>query len=106
MEADSRDEEENARQEEDTLMVEDQEEQDPETQPEGNTSMLEKDMEADERSPIDFTSPLASSPPMRNRDFREPGESSRGAQENNQIMEMLISMQKSMEEREKKWSLQ
>ena len=39
-------------------------------------------------------------------DFREPGESSRGAQENNQIMEMLISMQKSMEEREKKWSLQ
>ena len=43
---------------------------------------------------------------MRNRDFREPGESSRGAQENNQIMEMLISMQKSMEEREKKWSLQ
>ena len=43
---------------------------------------------------------------MRNRDFREPGESSRGAQENNQIMEMLISMQKSMEEREKRWSLQ
>ena len=36
VEADSRDEEENARQEEDTLMVEDQEEQDPETQPEGN----------------------------------------------------------------------
>ena len=43
---------------------------------------------------------------MRNRDFREPGESSRGAQENNQIMEMLISMQKIMEERENKWSLQ
>ena len=43
---------------------------------------------------------------MRNMDFREPGESSRRAQENNQIMEMLISMQKSMEEREKKWSLQ
>ena len=31
MEADSEDEEENARQEEDTLRVEDQEEQDPET---------------------------------------------------------------------------
>ena len=90
VEADSRDEEVNARQEEDTLLVEDQEEKDPETQPEGNTSMFTEDMELDERSPIDFTTPLASSPPIRNRDFREPGESSRGAQENNQIMEMLI----------------
>ena len=93
VEADSRDEEENARQEEDTLLVEDQEEQDPETQPEGNTSIFAEDMEADERSPIDFTTPLASSPPIRNRDFREPRESSRGAHDNNQIMEMLISMQ-------------
>ena len=106
VETDSRDEEESARQEEDTLMVEDQEEQNPETQPEGKTSMFAEDMAADERSLIDFTTPLASSPPMRNMDFREPGESFRGAQENNQIMEMLISMQKSMEEREKKWSLQ
>ena len=106
VEAYSKDEEESARQEEDTLMVEDQEEQNPETKPEGNTSIFAEDMAADERIPIDFTTPLASSPPMRNRDFREPGESSRGAQENNQIMEMLISMQKSMEEREKKWSLQ
>ena len=106
VEEDSRDEKENARQEEDTLLVEDQEEQDPETQPEENTSIFAEDMEADERSPIDFTTPLASSPPIRNRDFREPVESSRGAQENNQIMEMIISMEKSMEEREKKWSLQ
>ena len=106
VEADSRDEEENARQEEDTLLVEDQEEQNPETQPEGNTSMFVEDIEPDERIPIDFSTPLASSPPIRNRDFREPGESSRGAQENNQIMEMLISIQKSMEERENKWSLQ
>ena len=53
-----------------------------------------------------FGRPTASSPPIRNRDFREPGESSRGAQENNQIMEMLSSIQKSMEERERKWSLQ
>ena len=79
VEADSRDEEENARQEEDTLLVEDQEEQDPETQPEGNTSMFAEDIEPDERSPIDFTTPLANSPPIRNRDFREPRESSRGA---------------------------
>ena len=106
VEADSRDEDENARHEEDTLLVEDQEEQDPEAQPEGNTSMFSEDIEPDERSPIDFSTPLASSPPIRNRDFREPGESSRGAQGNNQIMEMLISIQKSMEEREKKWSLQ
>ena len=106
VETNSRDEEENARQEEETLMVEDQEEQNQETQPEGNTSMFVEDMETDERSPIDYTTPLVSSPPMRNMDFREPGESSRGAQENNQIMEILISMQKSMEEREKKWDLQ
>ena len=106
VEADSREEEENARQEEDTLMVEDQQEQDPETQPEGNTSVLARDMATDERSPIDYTTPLASSPPMRNGDFREPGESSRGAQGNNEIMEMLISMQKGMEEREEKWRIQ
>ena len=106
VEADSREEEENARQEEDTLMVEDQQEQDPETQPEGNTSMFAEDMATDERSPIDYTTPLASSPPMRNIDFREPRESSRGAQGNNEIMEMLISMQKSMEEREEKWRIQ
>ena len=103
MEADSGDEEENARQEEDTLRVE---EQDPETQPEKNTSMFAEDIELDERSPIDFTTPLVSSPPLRNRNFSEPGESSRGDQENSQIMEMLLSMQKSMEEREEKWSIQ
>ena len=102
VEANSREEEENARQEEDTLMVEDQQEQNPETQPEGNTSIFAEDMAADEKSPVDYTTPLASSPPMRNRDFREPGESSRGAQGNNEIMEMLISMQKSMEERERR----
>ena len=67
--------------------------------------MVAEDIEPDERSPIDFTTPLASSPPLRNRDFRDPGESSRGAQENNQIMEMLLSMQKNMEEREEKWSI-
>ena len=83
VEADSRDEDENVRQEEDTLLVEDQEEQDPEAQPEGNTSMFAEDIEQDERSPINFSTPLASSLPIRNRDFREPGESSRGAQENN-----------------------
>ena len=68
--------------------------------------MFAEDIEQDERSPINFLTPLASSSPIKNRDFREPGESSRGAQENNQIMEMLSSIQKSMEEREEKWSLQ
>ena len=87
-------------------MVADQEEENQEAHPEGNTFMFAEDIEQDERSPINFSTPLASSPPIRNRDFREPGESSRGAQENNQIMEMLISIQKSMEEREEKWSLQ
>ena len=106
VEADPREEEENARQEEDTLMVENQQEQDPENQQEGNTSMIAEDMAADERSPIDYTTPLASSSPMRNINFKEPGESSRGAQGNNEIMEMLMSMQKSMEERKEKWRIQ
>ena len=70
VEADSRDEEENAMQEEDTLLVEDQEEQDPETQPEGNTSMFAEDIEPDERNPIDFTTPLASSPPNKEQEFQ------------------------------------
>ena len=68
--------------------------------------MITEDREQEDRSPIDFSTPVANSPAIRNRDFREPGKSSRGAQENNQIMEMLSSIQKSMEERERKWSLQ
>ena len=57
VEAESRYEEENARQEEDNLMVENQEERNPETQPEGNTPLFAEDMAADDRSPIDFTTP-------------------------------------------------
>ena len=68
--------------------------------------MFAEDREQDDRSPIDFSTPLANSPPVRNSNFKEPGESSRGAQENNQIMEMLSSIKKNMEEREEKWSLQ
>ena len=104
--AESRNEEETAEQEEDNLMVDNQEEQILETQPEGNTPMFTEDVAANDRSPIDFTTPLASSPPMGNINFREPRESSRGAPENNQIMETLLSMQKSMEERDKKWNPQ
>ena len=106
IEADSKEENENARQKEDTLLVADQEEEDPEAHPEESTFMFAEDREQDDRSPINFSTPLASSPPIRKRDFREPGESSRGAQGNNQIMEMLSSIQKSLEERERKWSLQ
>ena len=60
----------------------------------------------EDRSPVDFSSPLASSPPMQGRTFREQGESSRGTQENQTIMEMLLSMQNKMEAREKEWRLQ
>ena len=101
MEAESRNEKENAEQEEGNLVVDTQE-----TQPEGNTHIFTEDVAANDRSPIDFTTPLASSPPIENRDFREIGESSRGASKNNQIMEMLQSMPKGMEERDKKWNLQ
>ena len=106
VEAESKNEEENAEQEEGNLMVDTQEEQIPETHPEGNTHIFTEDVATNDRSPIDFTTPLASSPPIRNKDFRETGESSRGASENNQIVEMLLSMQKGMEERDKKWNLQ
>ena len=79
VEENSRDENENAIHEEDTLLVADQEEENQEAHPEGDTSMLAEDIEQDERSPINFSTPLASSPPIRIREFREPGESSRGA---------------------------
>ena len=59
-----------------------------------------------ERSPMDFSFPLASSSPMQGRTFREQGESSRGTQGNSAIMEMLISMQRKMEEREQRWNIQ
>ena len=55
-------ENENAIQEEDTLLVADQEEENPEAQPEGNTFMFAEDREQDDRSPIDFSTPLASFP--------------------------------------------
>ena len=60
----------------------------------------------DDRSPVDFSSPLASSPPQQGRTFREQVESSRGTQGNQTIMEMLLSMQNKMEAREKEWRLQ
>ena len=60
----------------------------------------------DDRSPVDFSFPIASSPPMQHRTSREQGESSRGTQENQEIMEMLLSMQNKMEAREKEWRLQ
>ena len=83
-----------------------QEEENPKTPPETNTFTFADNEGQNEGSPMDFSIPLASSPPMQNRTFREHGESSRGAQENNLIMEMLISMQSKMEEREKRWSIQ
>ena len=92
IEADSREENENARQKEDTLLVANQEKEDPEAHLKENTFMFVEDREQDDGSPINFSSPLASSPPIRNGNFREPGESSRGAQGNTEIMEMLSSI--------------
>ena len=83
-----------------------QEEENSENPVETNTFTFADNEGQNEGSPMDFSFPLASSPPMQNRTFREQGESSRGAQENNSIMEMLISMQGRMEEREKRWSIQ
>ena len=83
-----------------------QEEENSENPAATNTFQFADNEGQNEGSPMDFSFPLASSPPMQNRTFKEQGESSRGAQENNSIMEMLISIQSRMEEREKRWSIQ
>ena len=83
-----------------------QEEENSENPIETNTFTFSNNEGQNEGSPMDFSFPLASSPPRQNRTSREQGESSRGAQENNAIMEMLLSMQNRMEEREKRWSIQ
>ena len=59
-----------------------------------------------EGSPMDFSFPLASSPPMQGRTFREQGESSRGTYENSSMIETLKAIQNKMEERQKEWRLQ
>ena len=43
------------------------------------------------------------SPPHVRENFSEPAECSKGNTGNKEIMEMLVSMKKEMEEREKKW---
>ena len=77
-----------------------QEEENSENPFETNTLSFADKEGHNEGSPMDFSIPLASSPPMQKRTLREQRESSRGAQEKNSIMEMLISMQSRMEERE------
>ena len=71
-----------------------------------NTFTRAGNEEQDEGSPMDFSFPLASSPPMQGRTSREQGESSRGANENQAIMELLLSIQRKMEEREQRWNVQ
>ena len=83
-----------------------QEEENSENPVETNTSTRADYEGQNEGSPMDFSFPLASSPPMQGRTFREQGESSRGAHENQAIMEMLLSMQNKMGKREKEWRLQ
>ena len=60
----------------------------------------------DEGLPMDFSFPLASSPPRQSRTFGEQGESSREANENQGIMELLLTIQRKLEEREKRWNIQ
>ena len=83
-----------------------QEEENSENPVKTNTFTSADNEGQNEGSPMDFSFPLASSPPRQNRTFGEQGESSRGAHENNAIMEMLLSMQSRMEEREKRWEIQ
>ena len=51
-------------------------------------------------------SPLIHSPPDVRENFFEPVECSKSNQANKEIMEMLVSMKKEMEEREKRWEQQ
>ena len=51
-------------------------------------------------------SPLSHSPPDVRETFSEPVECSRSNQGNVEIMDMLVSMKKEMEEREKRWEQQ
>ena len=54
----------------------------------------------------DKRSPMIHSPPDIREIFPEPTKCSKSNQGNAKIMEMLVSMRKIMEEREKKWELQ
>ena len=51
-------------------------------------------------------SPVLQSPPHVRENFSEPAECSKGNIGNKEIMEMLVSMKKEMEERENKWEKQ
>ena len=83
-----------------------EEEVNTEAPPDINNSTRVDNEGQNEGSPMDFSFPLASSPPMQGRTFRDQGESSRGTHENNAIIEMLLSMQRKMEEREQRWNVQ
>ena len=75
--------------------------------PVGTNTFTRADNEGQsEGSPMDFSFPLASSPPMQGRTFREQGESSKGTYENSSMMEALNAIKNKMEEREKEWRLQ
>ena len=71
-----------------------------------NTFPRAGNKEHDEEIPMDFSFPLASSPPRQGRTFGEQGEGSRGANENQAIMELLLSIQRKMEEREQRLNIQ
>ena len=64
------------------------------------SQLLTKEEMQNRRSPI-----LHSSPNVREA-FSEPAKCFRGNQGNAEIMEMLVSMKKEMEEREKRWEQQ
>ena len=54
----------------------------------------------------DIISPIIHSPPYIRKIFPEPAKCSKSNQGNVEIMEMLVSMRKELDEREKIWELQ
>ena len=83
-----------------------EEEVNTEAPPDNNNFTFADTAGQDDRSPVDFSFPLASSPPMQHKTSREQGESSRGTYESSSMMETLKAIQNKMEEREKEWKLQ
>ena len=80
--------------------------QEEEDEPVGMEQIIEEAQFPIEDEVQSRISPVFQSPPHIRENFSEPVECSKGNTGNKEIMEMLVSMKKEMEEREKRWEQQ
>ena len=80
-----------------------EERQEEEDEPVGMEKILEEAQLLVEDEVHSRISPVFQSIPHVRENFSEPVECSKGNTRNKEIMEMLVSMKKEMEEREKRW---